>query len=206
MGLSALPARAKPIAGILIVASLVLAAGQSVYESRTADRIYLTADTTDWIERHVPPGTIVYWPAVMCLEPLPTVESATRMWNEVMDDNSWRTKLGWAVSFHKSPDNPMDLPRVTSEEILYKERANVRLWFILGGRSEVKLPRFDIRQTSGSSFFGVPGSADAFKKTGGVYVLLGHPDPTLGSPVITWQRRATRDVSIYVSPDVKLIQ
>jgi len=208
LGVAVLPRRAVPIATGLVIASLLLASVQSVRQARAFRANYVPNDATAWVEHHVPPGTRLYWRNMLSVFPLPTEQAATFMWNEITDDHAWRTKMGWAVGFRGSAPADADLPRATSDELMLKDRANVRLWFILGGRtSDVKLPRFDVRQYSASGILGVVDAPEAFRKSGGVLVWVGPrlDEATFGKPVESWTKNQVDGTFIYVSPDVHLI-
>lgn len=201
MGVQELPARmTRPVLVALLV-SFACAAGFSIRQTMHYKAAYVPDEAADWVEAHVPPGTRVYWPHGLSKLPLPTEAAATAMWDEMMNDDGWRRKTAWALQTPNDWKRP--LPRSTSDEIMLKERANVRLWFILGGRPEVKAPRFDIRQHGSSLTFGVRDPIGDFQKTGGVLVWRGDRPTQLGEPEISWTKNQTSGTFIYVAPELK---
>jgi hypothetical protein len=202
-GIAALPQRAMRVAAWVVGLSIAAALGNAIWQGARLRTAYVHPTPGEWIEQHVPAGTRVYWPISIGKVPLPTEEAATRIWNEVSDDASWRTKMSWAVG-SGGASTTRALPRATSDELMVKERAYARIWFVLGGRPEVDAPRFDLRQWEGSTIFGARDPVAEFQKTGGVLVWRGESKPAeLGEPVQSWSKDSRSGVFIYVSPDVR---
>lgn len=188
---------------ILSIAALVLPATQSARMVVNFRQDYVPDFATQWIEDHVPPGTIVYIrPWIHNL--LPTVEAADSGWSEVSDTSGYKRKFESALK--RFGLDSAEIPRALSEVNLSLERANRRFLFILGGRQRVDAPRFDTRVFEAGPAFGVRDVANVFKQTGGVVVLRGPPEdplvPLLGSTTITWLNRSGAGTRIYCSPEV----
>jgi hypothetical protein len=172
-----------------------------VAENRSA---YVPDGSTEWIERHVPPGTRLYLPMDTSLrDPLPTAEAADYLWNEVTSREAWEQKWQYGLRrYGLTYGEPM---RALSDEGMISERGNRRGWFILGGRPQAPEPRYDIRFLSGFTIYGARDIAAELAKTGGV-VLWREPWPCrgLGAPVAQWTDRQGRGTYVYASPDVKV--
>ena len=162
---------------------------------------YAPNGAVEWVNLHVPPGTILYTEYSMH-DPLPTPASAAKLWEEVTDDSAWRKKFESGMQrFHLDLSQ---MPRALSEENLVQERGNRRGQFILGGRTDLPEPRFDVRIYNGSPLFGVQDVASAFAQTGGVVIWTGNPAPaSFGQPVASWINRAGGGTFIYCSADVQ---
>jgi hypothetical protein len=193
-------ARAAMILSILL---LIVPAANAAF-STIADRNNYTPDqATAWVEEHVPPETTVYLSPTLN-DPLPTIQSADSLWTAVTDSQAWQMKFRQGLSrFNISQDR---IPRALSEENLVQERGNRRRWFILGGRQEIKAPRFSIKIISGGSPFDVtPNDAiSEYQKSGGVLILRQsrqpeflHPEKELGIPNASWINRHGQGTFIY---------
>jgi hypothetical protein len=165
-------------------------------------RTFVADHTTEWVERHVPPGTRVYLSPEIH-DPLPTVEASNALWAEVNDGDAWMRKMESGMQrFHVST---ADYPRAFSEENMIIEKGLRREWFILGSRPFISDPRYDIRTFSESVVFGVKDVSAEFKRTGGVLIcddFQGIMPTDVGPPVAQWLDAYGKGIRIYVSPDV----
>jgi hypothetical protein len=167
---------------------------------------YMPDQATAWVEEHVPPGTTVYLSPTLN-DPLPTTQSADSLWSAVTDSQAWQTKFRQGLlRFNISQER---IPRALSEENLVQERGNRRRWFILGGRPEVKAPRFDIKIISGGSPFDItPGDAiSEYLRSGGVLILRQSRQPEflklgkeLGMPNAAWIDKQGQGTLVYYKP------
>ncbi|MCS7034940.1 MAG: hypothetical protein NZ561_13260 [Phycisphaerae bacterium] len=206
IGAGALPAAGLKLAAVATVVSLVVAAGHSIRFRHAERQAYAPDEALAWIEAHVPPGTRLYWPGGVYKLPLPTDSAAAAMWSEVVDEPSWRKKMEWAVGFVPGTD-AQALPRATSEDIMAKERCYVRPWYILGGRPEVPIPRFDVRRYGDSITFGVWDPIPEFRNGRCVIVVKGkRVDEQLGKPAAEWTSPRGWGTFVYVAPDVPLLK
>ncbi|MGA3067008.1 MAG: hypothetical protein ABSF29_09195 [Tepidisphaeraceae bacterium] len=167
--------------------------------------LYDHEQSTQWIEAHVPAGTTVYFSSGGYRSLLPTPASADALWSEVTDDQAWRKKFESGLKhFHVTTDQ---LPRALSEANLLLERSNRRGWFILGSRTDLPDPRYDIRLVLTSPIFGVQDLQTAMRQQGGILVWresgsnLKKPD--LGPPLVQWLNQDGYGTSIYCTPDVR---
>jgi hypothetical protein len=182
---------------------LLVPLGQSIALIVTRHRMYAPEAATAWVEQHVPAGTIVYTEYSLH-DLLPTPASAASLWEEVTDDNAWRRKFEAGMQrFHLDVSQ---IPPALSEENLVQERGNRRGQFIMGGRTDLPEPRFDIRIFNGSPVFGVQDIASAFARTGGVVIWTGDPAPaSFGTPVASWVSATGIGTFIYCSADVRAL-
>jgi hypothetical protein len=163
--------------------------------------------STEWIEKHVPSGTIIYFHSdFACKTVLPTAEAADAIWREVASDQAWRAKL--EDGFRRFSLPAEQFPRALSEDNLCMDRAKSRRWFILGGGSGM-LPRYDVRPFDICKTFGIHSSeiAETFKRTGGVLIWRtaapAPPPPELGEPLIKWVNTHGNGTLLFVSPDIR---
>jgi hypothetical protein len=168
----------------LSVLALVLPAGQSVRLISATKTNYVPESATEWVEAHVPAGTIVYVrPWISNL--LPTAGASDVAWSEVTDNFAYARKFKSGMErFHL---NEGEIPRALSEVNLALERANRRCFFILGSRQSVPEPRYDLRVFESGPVFGIRDLPAVFAQTGGVVVIRSPAsDPitqSLGDPV-----------------------
>jgi hypothetical protein len=165
------------------------------------DRI--SDDATQWVEAHVPSGSIVYVrPYITNL--LPTSEAADAAWAEVTNNSAYKRKF--MTGLQRFGLSAEEIPRALSEVNLALERANRRFLFILGGRQWIARPRFDTRVFESGPVFGVGDLPAAFRQTGGVVILRGPAeDPivrTLGPPTVEWVKQSGDGTRIYCSSDL----
>lgn len=186
---------------VLAVLLLALPLIQSV--RRALDSFHAPEASTDWIEKHVPPGTIVYLHINYTSKAiLPTEASADAIWHAVAGDQAWRIKLQEGLSRFGLQER--ELPRALSEDNLCMDRSVCRRWFILGG-SRGDRPRYDVRPISIGKTFRIDNMSEEMKKTGGVLVWRteeGIVPVGLGEPVVKWLNRKGNGTLIFVSNDV----
>lgn len=202
IGMAAVAAKWPRTTWALVALGLAVPVGQTVHDVIQRRTEYVPTHATAWLERHVPSGAIVYLSPSLH-DPLPTQAAADRLWNQVTDDNAWKRKFNSAMSrFHVSA---ADLPRALSEGDMIAERGLRREWFILGSRTQLPDPRYDIRIFGDSVVFSIFDIGAQFKKTGGVLICNdadGSMPTDVGTPVVQWVNRHGRGVRIYCSPDV----
>ena len=187
----------------LSVAALVLPAWGTMRLVAGSGRHFVPDSATQWVEQHVPAGTIVYTqPWLENL--LPTAKSADAAWTEVTDTAAYQRKFEFAMKRRGLSAN--EIPRALSEANLALERSYRRFLFILGGRQWVEEPRYDIRLFETGPVFSVQNLPESFEQTGGVVILRSSSeDPiasTLGAPKVSWLGRWGEGTRIYCSPDV----
>ncbi|HTW94364.1 MAG TPA: hypothetical protein VMD30_06210, partial [Tepidisphaeraceae bacterium] len=165
-------------------ALLILPVVQTLRLTMRYRRDYVPELSTRWVEQHVPPGTRVYVQYSMH-DPLPTVQAADFLWNQVWDEKAAAAKFRSGLARFKLSDN--FIPRALGEENLVQEQGNRRGWFIMGGNGG-NGPRFDVRVIGGSPVFDIHDAdmTAAFDATGGVLVYRGMTPPPLGTPVVKW--------------------
>lgn len=191
----------------IAVCLLILPAVQSLRTAMQQRSLSYIDDSTEWIEKHVPPATIVYVQGQFaCKTVLPTAEAADAIWKEVANEKAWRAKL--EDGFQRFSLSSDQFPRGMSEDNLCLDRAIHRRWFILGGGSQAR-PRYDLRLFDVSKTFGLHGSeiAQIFERTGGVLIWRtaerGMPSPDLGKPFIKWVNTHENGTLLYLSDDVR---
>ncbi|HUI07683.1 MAG TPA: hypothetical protein VL486_11840 [Verrucomicrobiae bacterium] len=195
--------RSPSLALVLGLTALVLPAWQTQRLVMASRRQYVPELATQWVEKHVPAGTIVYLqPSIRNL--LPTAISADATWSEVTDNAAWRRKF--ESGLRRFDLRAGEIPRALSEENMLVERGDRRGLFILGSRLWIDAPRYDIRVYKLGPVFGVRDLPAAFKQTGGVIILRTEADDpdviSLGSPTVAWLDTAGRGTRIYCSADV----
>ena len=104
--------------------------------------------------------------------PLPTAESADRLWGQTASGEAWRIKYRHAAQRLSLGAN---LPRAMSEDPMQLERAMRRRWFILGAPVDTKRPRYDLYTAGAGSPFSIPfdDMPGILCRQGGTYVTLG---------------------------------
>jgi len=195
-----------PALGI-VMCLLVVPSVQSVRTAIHQRSLSHVDASTEWIEKHVPPGTIVYFHGhFACKTVPPTAEAADAIWKQVANDEAWRTKLEDGFRRFSLPADRF--PRAMSEDNLCLDRAICRRWFILGGGSQAQ-PRYDLRPFDISKTFGLHSSeiAEAFKRTGGVLIwrtaAAPAPPTDLGEPFVKWVNTYGNGTLLYISDNVR---
>jgi hypothetical protein len=182
-------------------AALLLAGVETAAAAHAYHASYIPDSATQWVNTHVPPGTIVYLSPTF-YDPLPTPEAADAIWDEVSGRQATvrkfnkallRLNLGRALS-----------PRALSEQIVTTERGLARRFYILGSRAEQVGPRFDLRRYYSSDVFGLRDPVPDYLRTGGVLIWRGDgPPPGLGAaPAMRWTNSAGRGTYIFISPEL----
>jgi hypothetical protein len=194
---------APAIAVGLSAIALIVPAGQTARLISITKRNHVPDSATEWVESHVPPGTIVYVrPWITNLLPTPAASDAA--WSEVTDSFAYARKFKSGMErFHLSEG---EIPRALSEVNLALERANRRCFFILGSRQWIPEPRYDTRVFESGPVFGIRNLPAVFSETGGVVVIRGPAsDPitqSLGNPTISWVNESGDGTRIFCSADV----
>ena len=190
---------------VSLAAALVFPLVMSALQIRFNHQLDDHEDAVAWIEQHVPAGTTVYAIEGGERTLLPTPEASAALWSEVTDDQAWRKKMESGLSRFKLSAG--ELPRALSEENLVQERANRRKWFILGGRTDLPVPRYDVRVVLSSPVFGIHDLNAAMKSHGGVLIWRDgfhvNPPEFLGQPVMKWESAKGTGVWIYATDDVR---
>jgi hypothetical protein len=202
IGMAIVAQRWPKAAPIVLACALILPGINVTREIVQRKRLGWEYYATNWIERHVPSGTIVYLNPDMH-DPLPTPAASAAIWNEVANPDAWKLKVKSAMDrFHVSAD---DYPRAFSESDMVVERGNRREWFILGSRPNIPDPRYDIHVFESSVVFRNEDVSTEFKRTGGVLVcndMVGKMPTDVGTPVISWLNPDNQGIRIYCSPDL----
>lgn len=192
---------------VMTVCLLILPTVQSVRTAMRERSLRHTDLSTEWIEKHVPAGAIVYLHSTFtCKTVLPTVEAADSIWNRVANDHAWHTKL--EEGFRRFSLSAGQFPRAMSEDNLCMDRAICRRWFILGGGTQAR-PRYDLRPFDISTTFGLHGSqiGDEFTRTGGVLIWRTASTetlpPGLGEPLVKWVNSYGNGTLLFVSDDLR---
>ncbi|HUB27897.1 MAG TPA: hypothetical protein VL992_20905 [Tepidisphaeraceae bacterium] len=163
------------------------------------------APAADWVEAHVPRGSVVYDRALLKV-PLPTPQAADAIWEDVTAPDSWKRKFASGLSrFGLSSD---ELPRAMSEENMVQERGNMRRWFILGSAAgDTTSPRYVFRPLVSSPVFGVQNISAEFAKTGGVVIwrpsLDGAPPAEWGNPITSLPSADGTGALVFCSSDLR---
>jgi len=169
--------------GVDIVAALlglqVTASG--AYAAWDGYRNAVQGDAVAWIEENVPAGSPVYWVEGFFRMPLPTPESADRLWALTANPEAWRLKYRHAAQRLSLGDN---LPRAMSEDPMQLERAVRRRWFILAAPVDTKRPRYDLRTAGSGTPFAIPFEEmpGILCKQGGTFVYVGVASPRIAFP------------------------
>ena len=195
------PKAALALGGVLVALPLVQSV-RTVLQLRAA---YVPEAAAQWIDEHVPPGTVVYLhPGFIVRAVLPTEAAADAIWRMSASDEAWRIKLQDGLQRYSLKGTR--LPRALSEDNLCADRSYCRRWFILGGgRSE--RPRYDVRLVAASATFGLQRTTlvKAYQETGGVVlwpVAAGGMPDGLGEPRMKWVNSSGQGTLVFISPDV----
>ena len=79
-------------------------------------------------------------------DPLPTTQAADELWSQVNDGRAWEAKVRSGLQrFDLRAD---EIPRALSEDGMTYEKGNRRGYFILGSRTQLPEPRYDLRSLS----------------------------------------------------------
>jgi hypothetical protein len=194
----------KPMCMVLAVV-LLFPLARAVVQIRFNQSLEDHEDVVAWVEQHVPAGTTVYLIDGGERSLLPTSAASAALWSEVTDDQAWQKKMESGLSRFKL--STKELPRALSEENLIQERANRRKWFILGGHTDLPIPRYNIKLVAGSPVFGIHDLDAAMKSHGGVLIWRDGfpiaPPAFLGQPVMQWTSRQGSGVRVYCSPELR---
>jgi hypothetical protein len=192
---------------LVVIVALVLPFVMSVWDVGYRRKLDSNPHVAEWIDQHIPAGTIVYMSQGI-RDPLPTAESSAALWSEVANPDAWQQKFSSGLSRFKVSLSPDDYPRALSDANMRDERAFRREWFILGGHQDLAEPRYDVRLYSGQPVFGERDVSAAFAKTGGVLILddsFGRAkQPAPGTPAVQWVDSKGDGVRVYCSADVKV--
>ncbi len=184
-----------------VTAAVLVPLGQAVRDVRATRMACVTDQATNWVEANVPAGSILYFPTGVH-DPLPTPQSANRMWDEVAGREGAERKFRSGLDRFGLKDD--EIPRAMSEENMTQERGNARGTYILGSRSAYAGPRFDERCYGRGPVFGVQDVSTAFARTGGVVIWRGNgPMPGTFEPIKTWVNGTGRGTYVYCSPDLR---
>lgn len=156
-------------------------------------------ETAAWVEANVPPGSGLYWSVLCVRQPLPTTESADRLWTDGVD-REWREKYQ-VLSDHGDLPAVADVPRALSLDNMTKEYTQYRAKFILGGRPAVDRPRFDYVYQLGMLLPDDPSAAAAACLARGGAVVLPADDPKareLGPPTHTIETPGSQTAYVWV--------
>ena len=191
------PRAAVPVALLAIV--FPLAQSLRMIHANRVD--YVASDPTAWIERNVPAGTTVYWWLALSRLPLPTIQASDAIWAPLSDPHAYERKMQWGSD--RVGSTLAESPRVLADDLMAKDRTQFRCWFVLGGRSQVQIPRYDVRILGGSAVFGNQDPIEKLAGASGVIVVRGEPVPALGEPEVLWTHDGVNGIMIYCSPDVR---
>jgi hypothetical protein len=190
----------RPFSVALVSLLLVLPFVQAVHTVREWKSYYFPDSANEWIEEHIPAGTIVYMHINFASRAiLPTEAAADDLWRLVAGDQAWRVKLEDGLRRFSLPKE--ELPRAMSQDNLAMDQGICRRWFILGGGKSPR-PRYDVR------LLGLYPNVDFpdFKKTGGVLLwrtVAGRKPPEgLAEPTMKWVNEKGYGTMVYVSPDL----
>jgi hypothetical protein len=195
------PKPALVLAPLLVALPLV----QSVRTILRHRAAYVPDAAVQWIDEHVPAGTVVYlYPGSIVRAVLPTEAAADAIWGMCASEQAWRIKI--LDGLHRFSLKEGRLPRALSEDNLCLDRSRGRRWFILGGGQSDR-PRYDVRLVEASATFGLQRNtlAKAFKETGGVVlwpIAAGGVPDGLGEPWVKWVNGRGQETLVFVSPDV----
>jgi hypothetical protein len=202
VGFAAVINRWPRIAPLILVLALALPLLQAVGDVVHRRHSEVPYHATEWVQRHVPPGVRVYL-SPNIHDPLPTADASNTLWEEVTEGNSWTRKVDATMQrFHVAAAN---YPRAFSEANMVVERGLRREWFILGSRSSIPDPRYDIRVFSESVVFSVKDISAAYHGSGGVLIcndVEGQMPTDVGTPVVQWLNSQGQGIRIYCSPDI----
>jgi hypothetical protein len=182
-------------------AALVLAGIQTARACHEYHSSVVRDSATDWVNAHVPPGSIVYFSPTF-RDPLPTPQSADAIWDEVSGREASSKKFEQGLA--RLNLGNASAPRAMSEQIMVTERGLARRFYILGSRADFTGPRFDLRRYDHSVVFGLKDPVPAFLKTGGVLIYRGDgPPPGLdAAPAVKWTNASGHGTYVFVSPDL----
>jgi hypothetical protein len=155
-------------------------------------------DAVKWVEAHIPAGANVFLNSRFD-DPLPTPQCADRLWQEEMNNDAAVKKFRSGLARFHLPET--EIPRALSEENMSDERFVRRGWFILGSRSWITDPRYEIHLYQESRLFTPDDPVPEFSKIGGVLIWPLDPIPGL-HPVVQWTNSQGKGTFIYCSPDV----
>jgi len=184
----------------MVALSLAFPLVMSIRAVKSQHGGYIPDDATEWVESHVPSGTIVMINPIFH-DPLPTPERADALWQEEMNNDAAVKKFRAGLSRFLLPDS--EVPRALSEENMIVERVERRGWYILGSRSWLPDRRYDIHIYGQSMVFGATNPLPEFRKIGGVLIWRGAPLEGLGDPIAKWVNGAGFGTYIYCSDDVR---
>ncbi|MBC7783527.1 MAG: hypothetical protein H7144_06780 [Burkholderiales bacterium] len=191
------------ICGIIVAVAIGIGVSMTVLRAEWRAPAGTNAPVAEWIEANVRPGTQVYWDARTPRQIVPTRSASDAMWTEAATA-AWRSKLAWA-------NDPItgEPPRALSIDMMPKEYSIYRAYFILGGRTRLAIPRFDVYPRYGLTVRGETSFPERLATTSGVYVLTAPKiedeiNSALGKPVMTWEQKGSMPTYVWARGTVLL--
>lgn len=202
LGLAHLPAPGRIFAMVIAIVSVAGAFAYTVMDRTWRVPIYSTAPVAAWLEQHVKPNARLIWMGQTVVAPLPTQASANEIWSECANA-AWSDKYGFIAKSLSLP-HLSDPPRGLSIDNMTKEYAEYRGWFILGSRTTLPTPRFDLFPAIGLGLRQNISPIDDYQSHDAVYVLSSETPPpaSLGTPVVSWDSSFGRPTYVFAKPGV----
>ena len=199
VGLAAIAQQSPRLGYTMVGIALVLSLSQTLWKIHRDRAEYCFADSNRWIEAHIPAGTRVYYNSGNTGPILPTPEAANYNWLQVVAPDAWEKKFRWgATRLGVASAEP---PRALSIDLTAKDVGFMRGWFILGGRSQVNLPRYDLRVYGTSEVFNRYDLPAEFAKGACVVAATGLVEG-LGEPTVKWMHNGQVRAAVYCTSDI----
>jgi hypothetical protein len=199
VGLAAMAQWSARAAWIVTALAMLLPVAQTVAKIHTDRAAFVVVPDEQWINHYIPAGTTVYFSSAHDRPILPTPPSADRIWRDVVDPQAWMQKFRWGTG--QLGVTASDLPRALSVDVMTKETGFARQWFILGGRSQVNAPRYDVHLFGGSDTTNLVDLAGAMAK-GACVIAAREPVAGLGEPTAQWVIDGKIRGAIYCTRDI----
>ncbi|HTL28818.1 MAG TPA: hypothetical protein VL282_06355 [Tepidisphaeraceae bacterium] len=199
IGLAALARWSVRTTQISVFIALLLATAQCVYKVHNDRKAYAPVADEQWIEKYIPAGTKIYFSSAHYRPILPTPQSANAIWMSVVDPSTWERKFRWGTE--RLGVVSSEAPRALSMDGMAKEIGFARQWYILGGRTFVNSPRYDLH-VFGQSAAQEQVDFPAVFAQGSCVIASREAIPSLGKPTAQWTSGGQVRAAIYCTKDI----
>jgi hypothetical protein len=195
VGLGMLWKRAPAVVGVMVAATVVAATALTARAIPRNRGEVLDIDVVGWVQHNIREGTRVYWTSDVPGMVLPTAEAANRIWEDVAAPRGFESEFKWRMGQLGLPTQ--EPVRACAADWMVKEQGLKRGLYILGGRGNVGIPRYDLYQPMiHAEPMTVPREGEW---------VLGTTVAGIGDmqPVVCWVHKGTVRAAIYCSPSIE---
>jgi hypothetical protein len=196
IGIGILAERARATTQALAVLTVVAATALTARAIPRNRVEVLDPKVVEWVQQNIPAGTRIYWSAEIPGILLPTAEAANRVWEDLASPKGFESEFNWRMQqlglLNQEP------PRACAIDWMVKEQGLQRGLYILGGRGNVGIPRYDL-------FHWMIHSNETFVMPTDREWLLARPSADVNGrePTACWVHNGTVRAAVYCSPGLE---